>query len=308
MEARAVAHTEAPSHTSPQVTVPQMIDGYSIEVMPRTAAKIESFRDLLPNGTRVYIACVEGTEFSDMLATAKRIRAEGFEVMPHLPARLIPSLSTLEDWLRRYRDEADIHQALLLGGGVKTPVGDLDSSLQMIESGLFDKLGFKRLHVAGHPEGNADIDRDGSSRIVDAAILTKQAFSERTDADMAITTQFFFDAKPVIAWADRLRDIGVTLPIHVGIAGPTKLQTLLKFAVACGVGPSVKVLRKRAMDLSKLMLPYEPTDVLADLAAHQSNNPNSGIAQVHFFPLGGIKATVQWASDQTSVAARAGAA
>ncbi len=49
------------------------LQDYSIEVMPRTAEKVENFRDLLPEGTRVYIAHIEGTEIDDMVATAKRL-------------------------------------------------------------------------------------------------------------------------------------------------------------------------------------------------------------------------------------------
>ena len=86
---------------------------------------------------------------------------------------------------------------------------------------------------------------------------------------MAITTQFCFDAEPVIAWANRLRASGITLPVHIGVAGPAKLQTMLKFAMACGVGPSLRVLQRRAADLSKLMLPFEPTEMLAALARAQ---------------------------------------
>ncbi len=218
--------------------------------------------------------------------------------MPHLPARSIKDAAELELWIRRYRDEAGVDQALLLGGGSRDPAGTLTSSIEMIETGLFDRYGFTRLHVAGHPEGNRDIDRDGSTRLVDEALAWKQAFSERTDAAMAITTQFAFDAATIIAWDRRLRAEGITLPVHIGIAGSAKLQTLLKYAVACGVGPSLKVLQKRAMDITKLMLPYEPTDVLEGLAAHVASE-DSLIEQVHFFPLGGIRAASDWANRQT---------
>ena len=68
-------------------------------------------------------------------------------------------------------------------------------------------------------------------------------------------------------------------------------------AIACGVGPSLKVLQKRAMDVTKLLLPYEPTEVLAELAAHKAANPDFNIEQVHFFPLGGIKTNATWATD-----------
>jgi methylenetetrahydrofolate reductase (NADPH) len=289
------AGANAPAPVNPQVEA--FLQGYSIEVMPRTAEKVENFRDLLPEGTRVYIAHIEGTPIDDMVATAKRLADDGYPVMPHFPARIIHDQATLADWIARYQGEAGVDQALLLAGGVDKPHGDYHSSMQLLETGLFDKAGFKRLHVAGHPEGNKDIDPDGSRKNVDEALQWKQKFSERTDAEMALATQFAFDAKPIIEWADALRDAGITLPVHIGIAGPAKLQTLIKFAIACGVGPSLKVLQKRAMDVSKLLLPYEPTDVLTELAAHKAANPDFNIEQVHFFPLGGIKTNANWAID-----------
>lgn len=279
------------------------LKGYSIEVMPRTAEKVDNFRDVLPAGTRVYIAHIEGTPIEDMVATAKRLTADGFKVMPHFPARIIKDRTTLADWIARYQGEADVRQALLLAGGVTAPYGDFDSSMQLMETGLFDQAGFERLHVAGHPEGNRDIDTDGTTKNVDAALRWKNEFQSRTDAEMAITTQFVFDAKAIIAWADSLAAAGITLPVHIGIAGPAKLQTLIKFAITCGVGPSLKVLQRRAMDVTKLLLPYEPTDVLAELAAHKAAHPDFNITNVHFFPLGGIRTNANWAIENGGDAA-----
>ncbi|MCD9147913.1 methylenetetrahydrofolate reductase [Pseudophaeobacter flagellatus] len=287
---------------NPQVEA--LLQGYSIEVMPRTAAKVDSFADLLPAGTRVYIAHIEGTPIEEMVETAKRLNAEGYPVMPHFPARIIKDEATLADWIARYQGEADVKQALLLAGGVAQPYGDFHSSMQLLETGLFDKAGFENLHVAGHPEGNRDIDPDGSTKNIDEALQWKQKFSERTEAKMALATQFAFEAKPIIAWADGLKEAGIDIPIHIGIAGPAKLQTLIKFAIACGVGPSLKVLQKRAMDVSKLLLPYEPTDVLTELAAHKAANPDFNISHVHFFPLGGIKTNANWAINNGGAAAQ----
>ncbi len=281
------------------------IDNWSIEVMPRTAAKVESFRALLPSGTRVYIAHIAGTPFEDMLATARRLTEEGFPVMPHLPARIIPDVVTLETWVRRYREEAGVTQALLLGGGLTQPEGTLESAIQLLETGLFDRYGFQHLHVAGHPEGNRDIDADGTTAQVDASLLWKQDFSARTDAQMAIVTQFAFDAAAVTSWAERIANLGVRLPIHVGIAGPAKLQTLIQFALSCGVGPSLKVLQKRAIDVTRLLTPYEPTDVVSGLAQYKARNPQSLISQVHVFPLGGIRTAADWMNRQVPAEPRA---
>tara|TARA_B110000091_G_scaffold45359_1_gene49636 strand:- start:374 stop:1231 length:858 start_codon:yes stop_codon:yes gene_type:complete len=274
------------------------ISGYSIEVVPNSAAKVESFAEILPKNTRVYIAHLsEKEDIKTMVATAKRINEEGFSVMPHIPARIIKDKATLANWISMYRNEANVTEALLIGGGASLPLGDFDSSIQLIESGVFDDAGFKRLHIAGHPEGSKDIDPDGSNANVSSALSWKQEFSNRTDAEMAIATQFCFDATAVTKWAERLKQDGIDIPIHIGIAGPAKLQTLLRFSIECGVGPSMKILTKRAKDITKLLLPYKPTEILEALADHKMKDPSLNIDQVHFFPIGGIKQTVDWVKE-----------
>ena len=111
----------APGEANPQLEA--FLQGYSIEVMPRTAEKVEDFRDLLPAGTRVYIAHIEGTPIEDMVATARRLAGEGYKVMPHFPARIIQEQATRQDWIARYQGEAGVDQALQLAGGVATPPG-----------------------------------------------------------------------------------------------------------------------------------------------------------------------------------------
>jgi len=270
------------------------ISGYSIEVVPNSAAKIESFKEILPTNTRVYIAHLETENIATMVATAKRINDEGFTVMPHIPARIIKNQDMLNDWISMYQNEAGVDEALLLAGGSTKPVGDYNSSIELIESGLFDKAGFKRLHIAGHPEGSKDIDPDGGMKNVSEALSWKQEFSNRTDAAMAIATQFCFDADVVNKWAKNIKEDGIDIPIHIGVAGPAKLQTLLKFSVECGIGASMKILTKRAKDLTKLLLPYKPTQMLYDLSEYKSKDPTLNIVQVHFFPIGGIKQTTDW--------------
>ncbi len=270
---------------------------YSIEVTPNAAIKIDNFAEVLPKNTRIYIAHIEGTPFEDMIKTAKKINDEGFIPMPHFPARIIKNKSILQDWVNQYSNEANVSEGLIIAGGANKPYGDFDSSIQLIETGIFDKASFKRLHVAGHPEGNIDIDPDKSNKIVDEALSWKNEFAKRSDAKMAITTQFCFDSKSVIKWVNRLEDMGIDLPVHIGIAGPAKLQTLLRYSIECGVGASIKILQKRALDLTKLLMPYEPNSIISELAEYKSQNPNFNIEQVHFYPLGGTKTTARWAEN-----------
>ena len=274
--------------------VKNFLNGYSIEVTPNAAAKIENFAEVLPVNTRIYIAHIEGTPFDEMLTTAKKITNEGFIPMPHFPARIIEDKDMLESWLSQYSGEANVQEALLIAGGSKEPAGVYDSSIQIIETELFDKYSFKRLHVAGHPEGNKDIDKDNTHTNVNKALSWKNEYAKRTDAQIAIATQFCFDSEAIIQWANNLIDMNIDLPVHIGIAGPAKLQTLIRYSIECGVGASMKVLQKRAKDITKLLLPYEPTSVISELAEYKSQNPDFNIEQVHFFPLGGTKTTANW--------------
>ena len=269
--------------------IKKFLDGFSVEVTPKAASKIENFEDYIPSGTLVYVAHIEGTPIDEMVETAKKINDQGFCAMPHFPARIIKDKNVLEDWISRYKNEANVSNALLIAGGANKPYGEYDSSIQLIESELFDKADFNNLHIAGHPEGSMDIDPDGSTTNVDQALSWKNEFSKRTDANMAITTQFSFDASSVISWANNIKEAGIDIPVHIGIAGPAKLQTLLRYSIECGVGASIKIIQKRAMDLTKLLLPYKPTNIITELATYKANNPSFNIEKVHFFPLGGIK-------------------
>ena len=108
------------------------------------------------------MAHLEDTPVEEMFATCKRLISEGMVPMPHIPARIITNVGVLEDWVKEYAS-LGVEQSLLLAGNGKTPSGELFNSIQMLESGIFEKYSFKKIQIAGHPEGNPDIDKDGSS-------------------------------------------------------------------------------------------------------------------------------------------------
>lgn len=274
--------------------LPPMLDAASIEVTPRTLARLDKGRLDLPSGTEVFVAHIEGTDFADMLDATRRLRDMGMEPVPHLPARLIADSTELGRQLQAYRDAAGVSRALLLAGGRRQPLGTLSSSMDLVESGHFDRLGYKHLYFAGHPEGNRDIDPQGGHAGTDAALSWKRALRERSDASLGLVTQFLFDASPVITWSERIRAAGIDLPVRVGLAGPARLQSLLRFALDCGVGPSLSVLQRRARDIRKLLLPVTPDDVIADLEAHRAAVPQTLISGLHVFPFGGVASCTDW--------------
>lgn len=266
---------------------PDFIQRASIEVTPKTAAKVPMFRGLLPRGRRVYIANLGGDD-DGIVETAKRLSREDLDPMPHIVARTMKDVQSLDLLLGRLAGEAGVDQALVLAGSNSSPVGKFSHSMDLVHTGLFDKHRFRRLHFAGHPEGNPAI----SAASLQSALYSKAHFARNTDAEVALVTQFLFDANSLVAWLRDLDSMGVDLPVHVGICGPSNPHTLLKFAMSCGVGNSIKVLRSQRRNIWSLARPYVPNDFVSEVALESPSLPN--FAGFHVFPFGGVEKTSRW--------------
>ncbi len=275
---------------SVEMALSQLVQGYSVETTPGAATKIPDYRYLLPAGTTVYVTLLPGSSIDDTISICIRLASEGFHPVPHYAARQIPNREKIATSLQRFREEANGTQVLVLAGSSKTPVGEFDHSMQLLETGLFDKMGITRIGVAGHPEGSPDISDDS---LIDA-LQWKNRFSERTDAQMYIVTQFCFESAAVIEWERQLLALGNTLPVHIGIPGVATIGTLIKHAAACGVGPSMNFLKKQARKASKLLTNSTPEKLLHELAQHRIWNPDTMIEKLHVYPLGGLRKSAEW--------------
>lgn len=273
----------------PRLRVIDLVQGFSIETTPKQARNVESFAAVLPRGSRVFIAFIPGESPSEIVALAARLRAEGMVPVPHIPARNLASGQDFEHYAKALH-KAGVRQALMLAGGARDAAGSLTSSLELLDSGVMEGLGFEQLFVAGHPEGSPDIDRNGLAE----AIARKNAYARRTAMPVAIVTQFGFDAEVMLAWAQAMGDADNRLPVRIGVAGPASLTNLVKYAKLCGVNASMSMLTKAGGKLFQLVGQATPDALLIDLA-----NGRSGWAEliqdVHFYPFGGFDKTARWA-------------
>lgn len=262
----------------------------SIEMTPKQAIDSAELPGLFPAGTRVYIADLGGTDRQTQLTAARRLRQLGYEPVPHLAARRLTTEAALHDRIAALAEEAGVSDMLIIAGGVATPAGAFSSSLAVLETGLLDLYSIKDVGVAGHPEGSPDVPENVAIEV----LRLKQAFGERTGARVRIVTQFGFDAERTINWATSLDRHGIDLPVHIGVAGPAKLTTLLKYAAMCGVGNSINFLKKRALSLAAFASNQSPETVVGPIEEHCRRNPDSAIRQIHVFPFGGIKSAAEW--------------
>jgi methylenetetrahydrofolate reductase (NADPH) len=268
----------------------KFLENTSVEVTPGGAKKVEDFRVILRPSTTVFVTFLPGSDIQDTVECVKRLSAEGMNPVPHFAARSIPSKAFFEETLKILQAEAQVDEALLIGGGVDNPVGDFSSSMEILRTDLFQQYGIKKLGVAGHPEGSPDI----PPADVTAALLEKNAYAKEHGIEMYITTQFCFEAEPIIEWDKRIRGEGNELPIHIGIPGLATIKTLLGHAKACGIGPSMRILTRQAANIAKLMTTRMPDKITRQLARYQAEDADCGITQCHLYPLGGIKKSAAW--------------
>jgi methylenetetrahydrofolate reductase (NADPH) len=268
----------------------------SIEMSPKQAIESPELPGLFPPGVRVYITDIGVDDTPTLVRAARRVTDLGYAAVPHIASRRLTTRAALEDRIKASTQEAGVRDLLIIGGDATIPAGDFGSSLQVLETGFLDRYGIADVGVAGHPEGS----RDFSDDIARQALGLKQAFGERTGARVRIVTQFGFDAAKFIAWADGLRAHGIDLPVHLGVAGPAKIPTLLKYAAVCGVGKSLDFFKKRTSALAMLATGHSPEGVVGPVEQHVRENPASPIVQLHVFPFGGIKNAAKWLEERGS--------
>lgn len=262
----------------------------SIEISPKQAVESADLPDLFPLGTRVYITDL-GTDATKVLVHAAcRVSDLGYVAVPHFASRRISDRTALEDRVRAMAEEAGVRDVLIIGGGTDKPSGPFSGSMDVLETGVFDRYGIADIAVAGHPEGSPDF----SEAVAIEALKLKQDFAQRTGARLRIVTQFGFDGKKFAQWANSLARHNIDLPVHIGVAGPAKLTTMIKYAAACGVGNSVSFLKKRAGSIANLVGGFSPDEVVKPIEDHVRSNPSSPIQQLHVFPFGGTKAASNW--------------
>jgi len=267
-----------------RAAISSFLAGASVELSSRDPAEIDACVGLLEPGTSVYISFPPGQTTFGTVALASRLARAGFRPVPHVAARRIASRDALEDYLARAAGEAGVDSALVIGGDSARTGGAFDSSLALLETGLFQRHGIMRVGVAGYPEGHPAI----APPALEAALASKSSYARGAGIELGVVTQFCFDAGSILSWADQAKRHA--LPVRVGLAGPASLPRLLRFAAMCGVGNSLRALQARPGAITRLMVEAGPEITLRELA-RRTGAPITG---AHFFCFGGLVRTARW--------------
>ena len=281
--------TASAERADPVAAIADFARGFSLEATRPSAEEVAALSAILPAGTRVYVSAVPRRPAQEALDAAIRLRRAGFEPVPHLAVRNFATARELDAFLARASGEAAVRRVLVIAGDRDRPAGDFHSAVEVIDGGALQRHGIVEIGIAGYPDGHPRIPQLDLER----ALADKLRAAETTGTAVHIVTQFCFDAQAIVTWLVRLRDFGIEHPVRIGLAGPTNLATLLRYAQRCGVRASAQGLARQAGLLRQLFAMSAPDALIRALAQARAERHLGEIAP-HFFSFGGSAPTARW--------------
>lgn len=258
----------------------------SFETTKLSPADLEALKSDLRPGAHVYVAAIPTHPFDDQLGVVKTLKDNGFEPVPHITARTFASAAVLDQAVGHFAD-VGVRTALVIGGDRDEPAGTFRSALEVIESGIIQNRGIKDIGISGYPEGHPRIPPEE----IDRHRAAKIEAAQETGMRVHLVTQFAFSAEPIVAWLSRMRDLGIDVPVRVGLAGPTSLTMLMRYAAICGVKASVQGLARNAGLVKNLFGNTAPDGVVRPLAEVADR---FGEVAPHVYSFGGLGKAVRW--------------
>ena len=267
----------------------ELLGNVSYEVVPLKGAE-EAVLASVPTAIPLTVTVTEARGMEATLRLTERLRSQGYDIAPHLAARLFTSTRHVAEVVDRL-GAAGVRSVFVIGGDSPAPLGPLPDAYSLLQAMQAVGHSFEDIGIAGYPEGHAVIAQEAG----DLALKQKAPLATR------IITQICFDAATTSAWAARVAAFGVGLPVKVGLPGPVSRQKLVRISAGLGLGQSARFLRKQHNLLWRLLLPggYHPTRLAKRLGRAVTRTRNN-IQGLHIFTFNEMAGTERWRRDLVS--------
>jgi methylenetetrahydrofolate reductase (NADPH) len=268
----------------------ELVSGGSLEMGAHRPQDAREIAALLPAGTPVYVNHLPRHRLLETLPTLVAVREAGLEPVPHIAARRIKDRAELQTFLTRAVGDAGVRKALILGGDEPEALGAYADGAALIREGLLAASGLREIGLPGYPEGHPRIPRAALER----AFVEKLSLAAEQGLGTYVVTQFSFAPARIVEYCAGLARSAPSVPVYVGLAGPTNPLALLRFAQRCGVSASLRALRTQGMDAVRLVTHTDPADQLAALAHYCAVHADCNVVGVHLFTFGGVTSSAAW--------------
>ena len=253
------------------------------EVIPLQGTE-ESVVEHVPKDIALTITASPGKGTWATIELAERLAEHGFDVAPHLSARLIRDRMELGEILQRLRG-AGIRKAFVVAGDVDEPAGEFEGAAGLLEA--ISEIGhdLDEVGITGYPESHPKISDE----------MTIQAMYEKAPYATYIISQICFDPEVTLEWVRRVWLRGVKLPIRVGMPGYVNRQKLVRISAGIGLGESARFLHRQRNWLLKLFMPggYSPERLIEGLRPGFAD-PESNFQGLHIYTFNELERTEAW--------------
>src|SRR5579883_132899 len=268
---------------------------HQVEQTPRVA-------ELLPAGTCVYVNHPPRRTLDDALTAAIAVRRAGLEPVLHIAARHIKSRQELTELLDRASRLAKVTKLLLIGGDAKEAAGPYRDAVALLRDGCLMQHGIREVGIASYPEGHPSI----PAAVLKQALEDKLTLAAMNKLGIYIVTQFSFAPARIVEHCLELSTLAPGIPVYVGLAGPTSLGVLLKYARRCGVSASFRGFMAQGMTAVRVLTHTDPGEQGTVIARYYLTQSKCNIVGAHFFSFGGAVRTAEWMNRQMTNSLEAG--
>lgn len=270
------------SNAFPSTMTNRLLRGARYEVLP-TATIADKVFTHVPKDITLTVTASPTKSLSQTLDLAEQFAAAGYDVVPHLAARMVSGPGELGEIVARLR-AAGVTKIFAPAGDAPEPAGRYQGALDLLTD--LHELGdpFEHVGITGYPESHPSIDDD----------VTIQSMWDKRRYATHIITNMTFDAEHVGRWAERVRRRGVELPIVVGVPGPVERAKLLGMATKIGVGESIRFLRKQKSVFARIAAPGFSTDRFVTRVAALAANESLRIEGLHIFTFNQVDVIETW--------------
>jgi len=262
-----------------------LTDALTFELVPLKSlvAGVEA----LPPGAEVSVTCSPTKGIEETQRLTEELQGKGFVAIPHLSARMVRDHDhcvELAAWCR----ELGLRKIFVVGGDAEEP-GEFIGAVEFLADFLTTDHGLETIGVTAYPDGHAFL----SDEKLHWALHEKQRLLAEAGVQGYCSTQMCFDPDAIAKWLRTERELGLTMPVHLGISGVVDKTKLLTMGARLGIGDSLKYLRKNMGAVVKMMttVSYDPNDLLLPLS---SDLLDLGVKGLHVFTFNQVEATNAW--------------
>ena len=236
----------------------------------------------VPKHVKLTVTASPKKGLGSTLELAEHLSTEGFEVAPHLSARLVRDRIQLGEILARLH-EANIRDVFVVAGDAPEPAGEFEGSGALLEA--MDEIGhgLEEVGITGYPESHPLISDEA----------TIQAMHQKAPHATYITSQICFDTGTINDWVLQVRRRGVGLPIYVGMPGAVSMTKLMRISSNIGLGESARFLQKYGSWFWRMFMPggYSPGALVEGVSLE---DPERKVRGFHVYTFNELEKTEAW--------------